>query len=199
MLFSFFTKTLRERGGWSEVRIWIKPWWVPHAKLFLTVPSCSRGTRAIWESTLGGTNTFPTLYLFAISNIPLKSNCHWYFPPPTHTPSGWCYFCYIVFLWFRIKGISSNSQQFVHILQVGKICHGDIKPLTQTDLLPFLSCSARQLPSRYSPLSLPDKSLMYRKPDYPNIAGVEDAIQLQKNMEEQHPWGLQWKIFDILK
>lgn len=61
----------------------------------------------------------------------------------------WCYFCYIVFLWFSRKGISSNSQQFVHILQEGKICHSDIKLLTQTDLLPFLSCSVRQLPSRY--------------------------------------------------
>lgn len=92
----------------------------------------------------------------------------------------------ISFLWFSIKRISSNSQQFVHILQVCKICHGDIRHLTQTDLLPF-SCLVRQLPSRYQPLSLPDKSLTYRKPDYPNTAGAEDAIELQKNMEDQHP------------
>lgn len=75
----------------------------------------------------------------------------------------------------------------MHIVEVGKICHSDIRPPTQTHLLPFLSALLRQLPSRYWPLSLPDKSLACRKPGYPDMAGAEDAAQLQEDMEEQHP------------
>lgn len=127
----------------------------------------------------------PRLYPAATSNIPSKPNCCQYYPFfPFHHQR---YICYIVFLWFSIKGISSTSQQFVHTVRVGRICHGDIKPLTQTHLLPFLSGLVRQLHSRHWPLSLPNKSPTCRKPGYPNTAGAEDAIQLQKDMEEQHP------------
>ena len=179
MLLYFFTKMLRARGGWSKVRIWIKPWWLPHMKLFLTSPSHSRalaistycpgseglhsdrsvprrGVHAIRERTLSGTQTFPMLQSLPYKQYSLEVKPPLIFSFPPHH---WCSFQHIAFLWFSTKGISSNSQQFVHILQVGKICHGDIKPPTQTDLLPFLSCSVRELPSRHSPLSLPDKSL----------------------------------------
>lgn len=133
-----------------------------HVNLFLTYPSYSHvlvivthctgskdltqtdlphgGLCAVRAQLLGGTKTFPVLHHSSVSNIPVKSNCCWYSPQAHH----WCHFCYIIILWFNIKGISSNSEQFVHILQVGTICHGNIKLLTQTHLLTFLSCSVRQ-------------------------------------------------------
>lgn len=128
----------------------------------------------------------PRLYPSTTSNnIPSKPNCCQYQPFfPFHHQH---YICYVVFLWFRMKGISSTSLLCVHIAQVGRICHGDIRPPTQAHPLPFLSGLVRQLPSRHWPLSLPDKSLTCRKPGYPDMAGAEDAVQLQEGMEEQHP------------
>lgn len=155
---------------------------------FLMSPSCCCVLAASTRCPAARTSLClvePRLYPSTTNNIPSKPSCcqYWPFFPFHHQH----YVYYIVLLWFGMEGISSTSQQCVHTVQVGKICHGDIKLLTQTHLLPFLSGLVRQLPSRYRPLSLPDKSLACRKPGYPNIAGAEDAIQLQKDMEEQHP------------
>lgn len=123
----------------------------------------------------------PRPYPSTTSNIPSKPNCCQYqLFFPFHRQH---YICSLAFLRFSKKGISSTSQQCVHRVQVGRICHGDIN----THLLPFLSGLVRQLPSRNWPLSLPDKSGTCRKPGYPNIAGAEDALQLREDMEEQRP------------
>lgn len=63
---------------------------------------CNQGKYAWWSQDPH------YAHLSTMSNIPLKSNCHWYLPffPPLYR---WCYFCYIAFLWFSIKGTSSQQ------------------------------------------------------------------------------------------
>lgn len=158
------------------------PFMLPCSCCLHTVPSSKTGLWAIRETT--GWNQGSTLPLQVIIFPQSQTAVNISHSSPSITSI----ICVTSSLCgFGTKGISSTSLQCVHIAQVGRICHGDIRPPTQAHPLPFLSGLVRQLPSRHWPLSLPDKSLTCRKPGYPNTAGAEDAVQLQEDMEEQHP------------
>lgn len=165
---------------------------------FLTSPSCScvhtlpsSSNRSV--SHQRNCSVEPRLCPSTTSNIPSKANCCQYQPFfPFHHQH---YICSLAFLWFSKRGISSSSQQCVHRVQVGRICHGDIN----THLLPFLSGSVRQLPSRNWPLSLPDKSVTCRKAGYPNIEGQRMLFSCRRTWKNNVHEAYNERFFYILE